>query len=99
MYAIQTEGSILRGVVNLLEKEGVMLIQDWETTTRDQNIQQHIDLNDYFATTATVMDLMRQTLEAHPGDIEIEEQVAKHLAELRDEYMHLQEHYTLKKMG
>jgi hypothetical protein len=92
MYSLQSRDLYLG---TTLSECPVLHISEWNDSDRKQSIDDHIAANDYFATIATVIDLIKQFLEEH-GDKEwTAEQMSKHLAELRDEHLYLQEHYTL----
>ena len=60
---------------------------------RQRGLEFHIEINDYFGTLATVLDLSRQTL----GQSAREREVSSYLAKNVDDLMYLQRNYKIVK--
>lgn len=80
-----------------MEVSGALVLHDQNEEEYVHSVQNHIKADDYFATTATVLDLSRQMLEKDENQTWVARQVAKHLAVVRDEQLYLQKHYKLCK--
>ena len=63
-----------------------------------KEIQFHIQVDDYFGTLATVLDLMRQSIERESMEANrIKRRHPKILKKLKDELVYLQENYKIIK--
>jgi hypothetical protein len=60
---------------------------------RQRGLEFHIEINDYFGTLATVIDLVRQDL----GIRRYAERNEEVLIRMRDDLMYLQAHYGIEK--
>ena len=60
---------------------------------RRRGLEFHIEINDYFGTLATILDLSRQTL----GQSAREREVAGYLAKQVNDLMYLQRNYKIVK--
>jgi len=60
---------------------------------RRRGLEFHIEINDYFGTLATVLDLSRQTL----GNTAREREIAGYLEKSVDDLVYLQENYRITK--
>ena len=61
---------------------------------RQRGLEFHIEINDYFGTLATVLDLSRQTL----GNTAREREVAYYLAKNVDDLMYLQRNFKITRI-
>lgn len=67
-----------------------LVINDKESSERENNIKKHIKASDYFGTLATIIDLTKQILELNT------KKTSKQLKNLKDDLVYLQKNYTIK---
>ena len=91
-----TNGYALRSRILLTNTVfGLSFIHEALPEQRKQNIDFHVQSQDYFGTLATIMSLMADALSS--GDAEARERCIKTLSELREDLEYLQKTHTIER--
>ena len=71
--------------------------ENMQTDAIKNNVDRHVDANDYAGTVATIIDLQLQTMRKKNLPPRQLRNVQKSLETLRDEFLYLQEDYQIVK--